>query len=364
MNFSQFFIQRPIFAAVLSLLILIAGGISLFQLPISEYPEVVPPTVVVRANFPGANPKVIGDTVAAPLEQAITGVENMLYMSSQSTADGKITLTITFALGTDLDNAQVQVQNRVTRTQPKLPEEVTRIGITVDKASPDLTMVVHLTSPDKRYDMLYLSNYAILNIKDELARLNGIGDVRSFEGFAAQLTRALQTHWQRDRFDFLVNNAGMGVHASITDTTEAQFDALVNVHLKGVFFLIQRLLPLMNDGGRILNLSSGLARFALPGYAAYAAMKGAIEVLSRYLAKELGPRGIAVNVVAPGAIETDFGGGAVRDNAQLNAFVAAQTALGRVGVPEDIGPLVAALLQPATRWVNAQRVEASGGMFL
>jgi len=180
MNFSRFFISRPIFAAVLSLLILIAGAISLFQLPISEYPEVVPPTVVVRANFPGANPKVIGETVAAPLEQAITGVENMLYMSSQSTADGKITLTITFALGTDLDNAQVQVQNRVTRTEPKLPEEVTRIGITVDKASPDLTMVVHLTSPDKRYDMLYLSNYAILNIKDELARLGGVGDVQLF----------------------------------------------------------------------------------------------------------------------------------------------------------------------------------------
>ncbi|WP_454845869.1 efflux RND transporter permease subunit [Pseudomonas farris] len=180
MNFSQFFISRPIFAAVLSLLILIAGAISLFQLPISEYPEVVPPTVVVRANFPGANPKVIGETVAAPLEQAITGVENMLYMSSQSTADGKITLTITFALGTDLDNAQVQVQNRVTRSEPKLPEEVTRIGITVDKASPDLTMVVHLTSPDKRYDMLYLSNYALLNIKDELARLGGVGDVQLF----------------------------------------------------------------------------------------------------------------------------------------------------------------------------------------
>lgn len=180
MNFSQFFIKRPIFAAVLSLVILIAGGISLFQLPISEYPEVVPPTVVVHANFPGANPKVIGETVAAPLEQAITGVEHMLYMSSQSTADGKLTLTVTFALGTDLDNAQVQIQNRVTRTEPKLPEEVTRIGITVDKASPDLTMVVHLTSPDQRYDMLYLSNYATLNIKDELARLDGIGDVQLF----------------------------------------------------------------------------------------------------------------------------------------------------------------------------------------
>ncbi|QKF52666.1 efflux RND transporter permease subunit [Pseudomonas graminis] len=180
MNFSKFFITRPIFAAVLSLLILIAGAISLFQLPISEYPEVVPPTVVVRANFPGANPKVIGETVAAPLEQAITGVENMLYMSSQATADGKLTLTITFALGTNLDTAQVQVQNRVTRTEPKLPEEVTRIGITVDKASPDLTMVVHLTSPDQRYDMLYLSNYAVLNIKDELARLGGVGDVQLF----------------------------------------------------------------------------------------------------------------------------------------------------------------------------------------
>ena len=140
--------------------------------------------------------------------------------------------------------------------------------------------------------------------------------------------------------------------------------ALVNMHLKGVFFLIQRLLPLMNDGGRILNLSSGLARFALPGYAAYAAMKGAVEVLSRYLAQELGPRGIAVNVVASGAIETDYGGGAERNNAQLNAFIAGQTALGRVGLPDDIGPLVAALLQPATRWLNAQRNEASGGMFL
>jgi multidrug efflux pump len=180
MNFSQFFIQRPIFAAVLSLLILIGGAISLFQLPISEYPEVVPPTVVVRAAFPGANPKVIGETVASPLEQAITGVEGMLYMSSQGTADGKLTLTITFALGTDLDTAQVQVQNRVTRTMPTLPTEVQRLGVTVDKASPDLTMVVHLTSPDDRYDMLYLSNYAALNVKDELARLDGVGDVQLF----------------------------------------------------------------------------------------------------------------------------------------------------------------------------------------
>ena len=180
MNFSQFFIKRPIFAAVLSLVILIGGAISLFQLPISEYPEVVPPTVVVRAEYPGANPKVIGETVASPLEQAITGVEGMLYMSSQATADGKLTLTITFALGTDLDNAQVQVQNRVTRTMPTLPTEVQRLGVTVDKASPDLTMVVHLISPDERYDMLYLSNYAAINVKDELARLEGVGDVQLF----------------------------------------------------------------------------------------------------------------------------------------------------------------------------------------
>ena len=191
-----------------------------------------------------------------------------------------------------------------------------------------------------------------------------VGVSASFGDFAAQVQAALATTWQRDRFDHLVNNAGEGVHASLMETTEAQFDTLFNVHLKGVFFLTQKLLPLMNDGGRIVNISSGLARFALPGYAAYAAMKGGIETLTRYMAKELGPRSIAVNVVAPGAIETDFGGGAVRDNAQLNAFVASQTALGRVGVPDDIGGAIAALLSPGNRWVNAQRIEASGGMFL
>lgn len=186
----------------------------------------------------------------------------------------------------------------------------------------------------------------------------------TFAAFAQQVRAALQTHWQRERFDFLVNNAGIGIHTPFLETTEAQFDELVAIHLKGVFFLTQKLLPLLNDGGRILNVSSGLARFALPGYAAYGAMKGAVEVLTRYLAKELGPRGIAVNVVAPGAIETDFGGGAVRDNEQLNAFIAAQTALGRVGLPDDIGGVVAALLGPGTGWINAQRIEASGGMFL
>ncbi len=191
-----------------------------------------------------------------------------------------------------------------------------------------------------------------------------VGDSRGFADFAAQLRRALAQHWQRERFDFLVNNAGVGVHAGLAETTEAQFDQLVNVHFKGVFFLTQALLPLMADGGRIVNVSSGLTRFALPGYAAYAAMKGAVEVLTRYMAKELGPRGIAVNTIAPGAIETDFGGGRVRDDAQLNGFIASQTALGRVGLPDDIGGAIASLLSPGSRWVNAQRIEVSGGMFV
>jgi len=185
-----------------------------------------------------------------------------------------------------------------------------------------------------------------------------------FPAFAERVHQALAGTWRRERFDFLVNNAGMGINAAFAETTEAQFDLLMNTHLKGPFFLTQALLPLLNDGGRILNVSTGLARFALPGYAAYASMKGGIEVLTRYLAKELGPRGIAVNVLAPGAIETDFGGGAVRDNAQLNAFIAAQTALGRVGQPDDIGHAVAALLSEETGWITAQRIEASGGMFL
>ena len=186
----------------------------------------------------------------------------------------------------------------------------------------------------------------------------------SLPAFAAAVQQALGTCFERDRFDHLVNNAGAACHASFMDTSEAQFDAMLNMHFKGVFFLTQTLLPLMNDGGRIVNISSGLTRFALPGYGAYATMKGAVEVLSRYLAKELGPRGIAVNTLAPGAIETDFGGGAVRDNAQLNAFVASQTALGRVGLPDDIGGAIAALLAPGSAWINAQRIEASGGMFV
>ena len=190
-----------------------------------------------------------------------------------------------------------------------------------------------------------------------------VGDSASFPAFVESV-RAVLAGWGVERLDALVNNAGMGVHAPFADTTEAQFDLLVNVHLKGPFFLTGALLPLIADGGRILNVSSGLTRFTLPGYAAYAAMKGAIEVLSRYQAKELGARGIGVNTLAPGAIATDFGGGAVRDNAQLNAFVASQTALGRVGEVDDIGAAVASLLSPANRWINGQRVEASGGMFL
>ena len=177
---SQFFIKRPIFAAVLSLLFFITGAIAVWQLPITEYPEVVPPTVVVTANYPGANPKVIAETVASPLEQEINGVEDMLYMSSQATSDGRMTLTITFAIGTDVDRAQTQVLSRVDRAMPRLPQEVQRLGIVTEKSSPDLTMVVHLLSPDNRYDMLYLSNYAALNVKDELARIKGVGAVRLF----------------------------------------------------------------------------------------------------------------------------------------------------------------------------------------
>jgi hydrophobe/amphiphile efflux-1 (HAE1) family protein len=180
MNISDFFIKRPIFAGVLSIVIFLVGAISLTQLPISEYPEVVPPTVVVRAVYPGANPKTISETVAAPLEQSINGVENSLYIFSQATSDGVMTLTITFKLGTDLDNAQVQVQNRVSQTLPKLPEEVRRLGVTTIKASPDLLMVVHLFSPDGRYDDIYVRNYASLQVRDVLGRLDGVGQVRVF----------------------------------------------------------------------------------------------------------------------------------------------------------------------------------------
>ena len=188
-----------------------------------------------------------------------------------------------------------------------------------------------------------------------------VTDVASFPAFADSLRSTLLATWQRHQFDHLVNNAGQGEMAVIADTTEAQFDALFDTHVKGVFFLTQALLGLIADHGRIVNFSSGLTRVSVPGFSAYSAAKGAVEVLTLYMAKEFGSRGIAVNTVAPGAIETDFLGGAVRDMPDLNKQFAAMTALGRVGVPDDIGPMVASLLGPGNRWITAQRIEVSGG---
>lgn len=191
-----------------------------------------------------------------------------------------------------------------------------------------------------------------------------VADISGFAHFAEQVAGALHTHWQRTTFDYLLNNAGTGSDTLLAETGEAEFDAMVNIHLKGPFFLTQTLLPLMADGGRILNVSSGLTRFALPGKGTYAAMKGAMEVLTRYQAKELGSRGITANIIAPGAIATDFGGGTVRDNPDVAQHIAARTALGRVGQPDDIGDAIAMLLSDELRWMNAQRIEVSGGMFL
>src|SRR3954462_1425990 len=184
MQFSRFFIDRPIFAAVLSIVIFLAGGIAMLALPISEYPEVVPPSVVVRAVYPGANPRVISEAVATPLEEQINGVENMLYMNSQATSDGVLTMTVTFRVGTDPDLAQVQVQNRVSQALPRLPEEVRQLGVTTVKSSPNFIMVVHLLSPDNRYDVTYLRNYGLLQVKDVLARIPGIGQGAAFGGGA------------------------------------------------------------------------------------------------------------------------------------------------------------------------------------
>jgi len=190
------------------------------------------------------------------------------------------------------------------------------------------------------------------------------GDVKSFDSFFNEVKTVLKNIFGADHFDFLVNNAGVGIGAPFAEFKEEDFDQLMNIHFKGVFFLTQKALPLINDGGRIVNLSSGLARFSMPGYSAYASMKGAIETLSRYMAIELGSRGIAVNVVAPGAIETDFGGGMVRDNQHVNDHIAGITALGRVGLPDDIGSVVAFLCTNDAKWINGQRIEVSGGMNL
>lgn len=190
------------------------------------------------------------------------------------------------------------------------------------------------------------------------------GNVASFDAFAVALQAQLLSVWDREQFDILINNAGFGLNVPVTDTTEAQFDSLMNVHVKGVFFLSQKLYPLIADNGRVINVSTGLTRFVIEGFGAYAAMKGAVEILTRYMAKEWGKRGIRVNAVAPGAIATDFGGGAVRDHAPMREAVAANTALGRVGEADDIGGVVASLCSEDFRWVNGVRLEISGGQLL
>jgi NAD(P)-dependent dehydrogenase (short-subunit alcohol dehydrogenase family) len=202
-----------------------------------------------------------------------------------------------------------------------------------------------------------------LGQKAKALQLN-VADSDTFDAFFENVSEALKTTFTTDKFDFLVNNAGIGIYNSFMGTTEAEFDQLTNIQFKGPFFLTQKALNVMNDGGGIVNISTGLARFSFPGYAAYASMKGAIETLTKYQAKELGERKIRANVVAPGAIETDFGGGAVRDNEDLNKHIASLTALGRVGLPDDIGGVVAFLCTEESRWVNAQRIEVSGGMNL
>jgi NAD(P)-dependent dehydrogenase (short-subunit alcohol dehydrogenase family) len=191
-----------------------------------------------------------------------------------------------------------------------------------------------------------------------------VSDIKSFDAFVAGLTKELQSTWARPTFDFLINNAGIDDRSPIAQTTGASFDTLLNVHFKGVYFLTQKLLPLIADGGRIVNTSTGLTRFAVPGFAAYASMKGAVEVFTKYLAKELGPRRISANIVAPGPIETDFTRAALEEHPEMRGILSQQTTLGRLGVPDDIGPVVAFLCSEAGRWVNAQRIEASGGIFL
>uniref|UniRef100_I2Q5S2 Ketoreductase domain-containing protein n=1 Tax=Desulfovibrio sp. U5L TaxID=596152 RepID=I2Q5S2_9BACT len=235
------------------------------------------------------------------------------------------------------------------------------------------SMCLRLAERGRDVVLTYVSKEAEAN--DVVSRILALGrkavalplDVSKsagFPGFAGRLRETLQTAWGRADFDFLVNNAGYGIHAPFAETTEDQFDQMVNVHFKAAFFLTQALLPLLTDGGRVVNVSSGLARFSMPGYAAYGACKAAIESLTRYMAAELGPRRITVNAIAPGAIATDFGGGAVRDNAEVNKQIASLTALGRVGEADDIGGALSLLLDDAAGWINGQRIEVSGGIYL
>lgn len=223
---------------------------------------------------------------------------------------------------------------------------------------------VILTYNSKKEEALAVVNEIEQTGQKAAALQLDVANVKTFDAFFMQVKTVLQDTFETGHFDFLINNAGIGIHAPFAETTEEQFDLLLNIQFKGVFFLTQKALPLLNDGGRIINLSTGLARFCNPGYSAYAAMKGAIETLTKYQAKELGSRGIAVNVVAPGAIETDFGGGVVRDNPDVNKYIAGTTALGRVGRPDDIGSVVAFLCTDDAKWINAQRIEVSGGMNL
>ena len=235
------------------------------------------------------------------------------------------------------------------------------------------SMALHLA--ERGVDIVFTYRAAVSEASEVRQRIQALGrkavalplDVAesdSFETFAKTLAGELERTWGRKQFDYLVNNAGIGLHASIVETTPAQLDEIFNVHFKAPFLLTQRLLPLIADGGRVINVSSGLARMTMPGFAAYAAMKAAVETLTRYMAKELGGRTITVNVVAPGAIATDFHGGMVRDNAELNRTVASMTALGRVGQADDVGGAVAVLLSPESGWINGQRIEVSGGQGL
>lgn len=232
-----------------------------------------------------------------------------------------------------------------------------------------------LALAQKGIDVILTYNSKQSEADDVVAQIRAIGqkaaalplnvaDSKTFDGFFQNVASILNTDFGTENLDYLINNAGIGLYAPIAEFTENDFDTLHNIHVKAPFFITQKALTLMNDGGGIVNVSTGLTRFSLPGYSAYATMKGAMETLTKYQAKELGARGIRSNIIAPGAIETDFGGGRVRDNAELNAFVASQTALGRVGLPDDIGGVVAFLCSDGARWVNAQRIEISGGQFI